>query len=104
MPKQHGFRARLLLLPTEHGGRSGPIFSGYRSLLAFGTSHDGARTYSSCIVTLQGVNQVLPGQEFEADILPLKPELLEGEIKPHRLFDMTEGRRVVAKGEVIAQL
>lgn len=101
MPRPKGFRARVRFLRPEEGGRTTPVVSGYRPMCDFGLTTNGRKMYNDCVLLFEGYQEVRPGETCEARILPLHPELMRGVLRPNRAFDITEGSRVVGKGEVL---
>ena len=97
------FTARLYFLKSEEGGRRGPVVSGYRPTFDFGLEHKGQKMYNDAILYFVGVDCVHPGETCEARVVPLHPELLGDALRPNRAFDVTEGTRVVARGEILDQ-
>lgn len=96
------FRAKLCFLQPEEGGRKAPVFSGYRPPVYFGLhGRDGEKLYNDCLITLEGRDQVSPGEECYARIRPYHPELLQDVLKPNVSFEVAEGARVVGKGTII---
>lgn len=91
-------RADLRLLPTNEGGRSSPIESGYRSLARFEDSP------SDVGFELElDTNRLVPGESgigrlsfWAVDELP--------EVSAGRAFELREGSRVVGHGTVLATL
>jgi Domain of unknown function (DUF5063) len=88
------YKARLRLLKTEEGGRQRPIQSGYRPDWDLGTTWLGQPSMTGGKVTLEGVQELAPGDE--ADVL-LTPRAEEGwcgaELGAE--ISMHEGSRVV---------
>jgi translation elongation factor EF-Tu-like GTPase len=84
----------LTLLPTEHGGRNGPAFSGYRPQFYYsGHDWDGVHEYPD-------VSSVNPGDTVRAFIAFLSPASHLGKLQPGAAFLVREGQRVVGYGAV----
>ena len=81
-------RARVYYLPTEDGGRSNPIFSGYRPHL----NCDG---HWSAMHELIGVESVAPGEWANVYLTFICPSALIGKLKVGREYSLFEGSRVV---------
>jgi elongation factor Tu len=101
MPKQEGFLARVYFLKPEEGGRKSPISSGYRPMLYFGLESKGKKLYNDGILFIDDGKQVQPGETCDARVVPLHPELLHVSLQPPLTFDITEGSRVVGRGEIL---
>ena len=84
----------LTFMPTEHGGRSGPAFSGYRpQFYYFGHDWDGVHEYPD-------VASVNPGDTVRAFVTFLSPREHLGKLQPGMAFLIREGQRVVGYGVV----
>jgi translation elongation factor EF-Tu-like GTPase len=91
--------ASLSLIPSEAGGRSGPVFSGYRSLIRLeGGSVDFG--FELTLDATSGSEGIRPGgvgsgrlSFWAVDDLPL---LTKGQ-----RFEIREGTRIIGYGEVI---
>lgn len=95
MEKFH-LSVHIQLLTTDEGGRHGPILSGYRPTFYFEhLNTDGA-------VYLVDRNRVLPGDEFDAQVILLHPEHVGDALKPGARFEIKEGLHKVAEGEVLS--
>ena len=97
------FRARIYFLKPDEGGRTRPIFSGYRPTLRLGPKGDDCEAFDS-VVTLEGDGVALPGEERVARIKVWAPELPEGALKPDAPFEIAEVVRTVGRGMVIGQV
>jgi translation elongation factor EF-Tu-like GTPase len=91
--------ARFRLLTTDAGGRSGPLVSGYRSLLRF-EDRNADHGFELALDSNVGSDGIAPGSSAEgsfsfwaADELP---QLFRGQ-----KFEMREGTRVVGHGVVV---
>lgn len=88
--------AHLRLLATEEGGRHGPVLPGYRPTFYFGqSSTDG-------MIQIVGRDRALPGEEFDVQVTLLHPEHVEHVLKPGTRFEVKEGLRKVAEGQVLS--
>ena len=94
MARPRDIEVTLTLLPTEHGGRNGPAFSGYRPQFYYsGQDFDGVHEYPD-------VGSVNPGDTVKAFIVFLSPAYHLGKLKPGTAFLIREGQRVVGYGAV----
>lgn len=81
-------------LRPEEGGRSTPVFSGYRPAFYFGDKQtDGA-------ITLVGTEKASPGERCRVNIKLLHPERLDGVLEEGQSFEIKEGYRPVGLGRV----
>jgi elongation factor Tu len=86
----------VVILAAEQGGRSSPVFSGYRPAFYFaGTALDGD-------LQLVGTSAPSAGIPTPARIRLLHPERLPESVGVGSLFDMREGSRVVGYGVIVA--
>ena len=94
------FRARLRLLTSEEGGRSGPLVSGYRSLFDLGdkTAAGDVLPWGGEI-TLHGVNELAPGGEAVITVRLLMAT--HDPLSPGWTFRLFEGKRLVGHGELL---
>lgn len=86
--------ADVILLPTEAGGRRGPIFSGYRPMTLFASEGREPQYVGLCVLQWTGADTVGPGESAEATIHyapPVRPYLEELALKPGVSFDLWEG-------------
>lgn len=98
---EHGYiRARLRLVATEEGGRSGPIASGYRSHWTFPTNVD--QDGHDAPLTLEAGPDLWlePGQETMIRLHPLVPYVWPV-LTPGLSLKMCEGSRVVGYAEIV---
>jgi translation elongation factor EF-Tu-like GTPase len=82
----------LTFLPTEHGGRRGPVRSGHRAQFYYG-GHDWDVQHE-----YPDVSQVHPGETVRAYLTLLSPAQHVGKFRPGMLFLIREGQRVVGYG------
>jgi translation elongation factor EF-Tu-like GTPase len=96
---QRAVTARLVLLPTTKGGRSGPLLSGYRSLLRFeGTEVDfGFEVELDPEAESSGI---APGAFGTGRLSFWATEHLPV-VVPGQRFELREGTRVVGHGMII---
>lgn len=98
--RPHGppdIEARVTFLPADHGGRTGPVASGYRPNHDFGLPgeiNDAQHEYP-------GVDWVQPGQTVHALLWLLMPERQKGRLYPGFTFTVQEGPRVVGSGTIV---
>jgi elongation factor Tu len=84
----------MTFLRTEEGGRKRPVFTGYRPQFYYdGEDWDAQHTYI-------GVEQVNPGDTVTAQIKFTRPKCHAGRIAVGMSFEIREGNRTVAKGQV----
>ena len=90
----YDFLADIQLLPTEAGGRQGPLFSGeWRTVLGINNEHWSARLAFS--------GQPAPGQSFTAQVHLLRPDLALSFFQVGAEFTIWEGGTKGA-GQVVA--
>ncbi|MCP5443161.1 MAG: hypothetical protein H6968_09025 [Chromatiaceae bacterium] len=91
--------AKVHLIPTNEGGRSGPLMSGYRSLLRFEDSEVDFG-FELELVPDSNVKGLAPGDTGNARLsfwaVEDLPILIAG-----MKFEMREGVRIVGYGEVL---
>lgn len=86
--------AIVTFLPTEHGGRRGPVFTDYRPQFYYaGNDWDAAHEYPD-------VDQVNPGDTVRAYLAFLSPLAHLGRIKPGMAFLIREGQKIVGYGAI----
>jgi len=86
--------AEISFIPTEAGGRSGPVSSDYRGDFYF------RGQYYVVVYEYPGVAQVNPGQTVKALLRFLRPKLLSTLLDANEEFEIREGERTVARGRV----
>ncbi len=85
----------LTLLPTEHGGRQGAAYSGYRPQFYYdGHDWDAQHEYPD-------VKTVHPGQTVRAYLTFASPEHHVGKLRPGKAFLLREGNKTVGYGSVV---
>lgn len=87
-------RATVSLKSTEEGGRTNPVFSGYRP-----TFRTGLDKHSDCVFSLISSLSIKPGESGEVDIKILHPNKISG-ITEGAEFKITEGVKEIASGIV----
>ena len=90
-PRPADLEAKISYLPTEDGGRQGPVQSGYRAPQDFGPEegwNDAQHEYPDD-------DWVHPGQTARALLWLLHPDLLKGRLEPGSEFTVHEGGRTV---------
>lgn len=95
------FSVRVRLLPTEHGGRKGPIMSDYRPSWNLGNKWLGEPTINDGRVVLEGCTEIAPGTEGLARVEPLAPEFWGG-VRVGSVIAMQEGNHVVGHATVLS--
>ncbi len=93
------FHARLRLLPTELGGRKGPIFSDYRPNWDLKNTWHGQPAIHDGRVRLDGIQDLAPGAEGPAFIEPVAEEFW-GAVEVGAVLPMQEGSRIVGHATV----
>ncbi len=92
-------KASIILLPTERGGRSSPLISGYRPNHNFlGPDKD-----KMCMgqVTVDNDESIQPGQEKSVEILFVLLDEYVELLEPGFKWRIQEGSRHVGDGEII---
>lgn len=88
------------LLPTEDGGRSGPVLSGYRPGLWFGeTGPSGEPELHSTVLRLPRGRELAPGERGSVLLTPLAYETWP-HVKPGTRFDVYDAGRAVGVGSL----
>jgi len=80
---------------STEGGRHGPIFGTkvFKCVFTFhGDNFD-------CVLLLQNIGSIHPGQTVTVPMLFLCPDLLEGRLHPGDVFQLREAR-IIAEGKV----
>lgn len=86
---------QITYLPTEHGGKTQPVKSGYSPQFHIaGNDHVAQHEYPD-------VDQVNPGETVRAYLWFLRPTLVVGHIAPGAPFLLREGYKVVGYGSVV---
>lgn len=86
--------AEITFVPTEQGGRKTPTCSGYRPQFYYnGQDWVVDQEYPD-------VESVLPGQTVRALLRFLNPDAHVGRVQPGMNFEVREGARVVAHGQI----
>lgn len=86
--------AILTFLPTEDGGRSGPVFSDYRPQFYYdGHDRDASHTYPD-------VESVKPGETVRVILSFLSPDQHVGKLNIGTPFLIREGRTIVGYGAI----
>jgi hypothetical protein len=90
--------AEIDLLPTDRGGRRGPVGTGFRPALWFGeTGPGGEPELHSVILCLKRGSEVAPGGHGEVLLSPLAYEAWP-QVKPGTHFDVYDAGRHVGTG------
>lgn len=92
-------KVRLRLVPTELGGRKGPIFSDYRPSWDLKNTWNGRPTINDGRVLLDGIGELAPGADGPAFIEPLAEEFW-GAVDVGAVVPMQEGSRIVGYATV----
>jgi translation elongation factor EF-Tu-like GTPase len=93
--------ASIKLLKTEDGGRSNPIYSGYRGQFFFEGNDFDCMKFE---IQPEPDGWIQPGESAEVriDLSVCAWSELNHKIQPGRSFELHEGRKTVAVGTVIA--
>ena len=114
LPSGDHFRlvASLCLRTTDEGGRQTPVASNYRPDCWFGASSgQGERYLTGCLLFIRpgadaferdGTLWVPPGGRRVADVLARYPSYVRDLAHVGGSFDVHEGHRVVASGEILS--
>jgi translation elongation factor EF-Tu-like GTPase len=95
-------RLSVEVVPTEEGGRQGPVFDGYRGAISFGEmTDDGIPVVHDTVLAFEGVDQVPPGGSATARAWVVAPEYLPDELGPGAEFTYVEGYRPVVRARVL---
>ena len=95
LPPRH-VEVELQFLPSEAGGRIGPVSTGYRPQFFYnGLDYEAAHTYPD-------VAFVNPGDSARAYLGFARPQEHVGKLKVGTVFLVREGQRTVAYGRVTA--
>jgi elongation factor Tu len=98
MIRTRDIEVEITFLPTAHGGRSGPAFSGYRPQFYYaGHDWDAEHEYPDS-------ESVQPGQTVRAYLTFLSPQEHVGKLHPGKAFLIREGNKTVGYGSVLAIL
>jgi translation elongation factor EF-Tu-like GTPase len=84
----------MTFLPTEHGGRRGPVFSGYRSQFYY-KNHDWDAQHDYIDAVAK------PGETVKAYLTFMSPWEHFGVLKEGDHFLIREGQKIVAYGHVL---
>ena len=87
--------AKIALYPTEEGGRSKPVYSGYRPSFAFNS----LKHYSGEIL-LHGKDELRPGETSLVTIKLLPAKTIRKTLKKNDAFTITEGNKVIGAGVI----
>src|SRR5829696_5417534 len=93
--RQFHVNARIYFLRADEGGRSAFVVSGYRGLFVYdGDAWDADYWFGD-----PGV--VEPGQTVQAAVRFMSPEQHRGRMRIDTRFEIREGRRTIARGQVL---
>jgi hypothetical protein len=87
--------ADITFLPAGEGGRRRPIVDGYQGDLYYDDA------YWLAMYSFPG-GAAEPGETTSARLTFVSPELHRGRLYPGKEFEVREGRRVVARGQIAA--
>ena len=91
----YDIRAIITLLPTDQGGRKGPVRTGYRPSFAFNTEK-----YYCGEIRLIARKELQPGQTSKAFIRMLPAKTIRKNLKAADAFRITEGTKTVGIGVI----
>ena len=86
--------AEIRFLSTNEGGRSEPVRSGYRPQIYYG-GHDWV-----VVQEYPDTEWVFPGETVFARLWFLSPDEHDGNVVEGMSFEVREGRRIVAVGQI----
>jgi translation elongation factor EF-Tu-like GTPase len=92
------FRAQLLLIPSENGGRQGPAVLTWRPAFRIDGVVSGTSTF---LQSSDPAGPLVPGQTYVVWFELLSPDLFAGRLLPNARFGLYEGPRRVADGVII---
>lgn len=95
--EQPDFVAKVRFVTTEEGGRKGFAATGYRPTFKLLDQTE----MTSAKQKFRGTDQVQPGQEVISEIRIIWVEAFEQKLSVGTDFELREGSRTVAKGEII---
>jgi translation elongation factor EF-Tu-like GTPase len=94
MKRPRDIEATIRFLSTEEGGKTRPVFDDYRPQFYYdGRDWDAPQEYPD-------VSEVRPGDTVRAYLAFLSPQCHLGKIYEGMKFQVREGAKVVAEGEV----
>ena len=94
----HHALAEIRFLTPDEGGRTLPVYSGYRGQFYYdGADWDAIQTYPS-------EGPVNPGESVRALLWFTNPDAHRGRLYPGKQFEVREGRHVVGRGVIIRLL
>lgn len=89
-------KAIITLKQAHEGGRTNPVFTGYRP-----TFRVGIEKSSDCVITVVGKLKIEPGESGEVEMKILHPTRIEGVIAGDN-FTLTEGLKEIAFGSILS--
>jgi translation elongation factor EF-Tu-like GTPase len=98
MPRVVGFIARLYVLRPDEGGRTWPVFDGYRVQSRFAADQPWDNDVA---VRLQGQEACAPGEECTAKLAFAVPDAVTVMVASGDTFVLREGTNVVVWGVVL---
>ena len=102
MSRMTVLRLHVEVIPSEEGGRQGPVFDGYRGAISFGEKNDeGIPVVHDTVLVFETVDQVPPGGSASARAWVMVPEYLPGDLGPGSTFTYVEGHRPVARARLL---
>ena len=93
--KTYNLTAKITLFPTAEGGRTRPVYSGYRPSLAFSTE----KHYCGEIELLDK-DELKPGETSNVFIKLLPASSIRRNLKLNDAFTITEGNKIVGAGVI----
>ena len=101
---QNGYyRARLRVMGADEGGRSHPVFTGYRATWAISAEEDQEHIVQDAPLVIEGHEQITPGGEGTVRLHPLHPEYW-ADVRTGTPLLMKEGHRTIGTATVLERV
>ncbi len=97
LDKSFDFIARITYKNSQQGGRTTPIYSGYRSQIKFNFTE----MQTSGQQTLIGKDMVYPGESIDVGIIITSPIIYENSLNEGTDFELREGATVIGTGKIL---
>ena len=94
------FIAELYYLTSEQGGRSTPVWTGYRPQVKFSFNEMVTSGYQRFL----NKDEVNPGDTVDAEITVISTNFLKHKLYPGLEFEFREGSRIIGIGKVLQVL
>ena len=103
IPQGMVLRLALDLVPSDRGGRRGPVIDGYRASMSFGQRRRGVEpVVHDAIVVLEDGSALAPGQRGLARAWVLMPDELPRSVGVGSVLALLERDQIVGRGEILA--